>query len=93
MPFYLTCAMTGDSANCQHKSVTFTPGANVTVDLSAFTANLKTLANGYVLTWDTPPASSVKFVPDEYTMKRGYAFAKDDSGLRLISCGFTIFVR
>ena len=93
VPFNLTCAMTGDSANCQHKSVTFTPGANVTVDLSAFTANLKTLANGYVLTWDTPPASSVKFVPDEYTMKRGYAFAKDDSGLRLISCGFTIFVR
>ena len=93
VPFNLTCAMTGDSANCQHKSVTFTPGANVTVDISAFTANLKTLANGYVLTWDTPPASSVKFVPDEYTMKRGYAFAKDDSGLRLISCGFTIFVR
>jgi len=91
MPFYLTCAMSGDSENCQHKSVTFTPGANVTVDLSAL--NVKNLSNQYVLTWDAKPADSVKFVPDERTMKRGYAFAKDGNGLRLISCGFTILVR
>ena len=93
MPFYLTCAMSGDSENCQHKSVTFTPGANVTVDLSAFSANLRTLSNEYVLTWDTPPAASVKFVPDAATKSRGYTFVKDSGGLRLATTGFTIFVR
>ena len=83
--------MTGDSANCAYKSVTFVPGATVMVDLSA--CNIKQLANSYVLTWDAKPASGVKFVPDAATMRRGYAFAKTDEGLKLITCGFTIFVK
>ena len=91
LPLHLTCAMTGDSANCAYKSVTFVPGATVMVDLSA--CNIKQLANSYVLTWDAKPASGVKFVPDAATMRRGYAFVKTDDGLKLITCGFTIFVR
>lgn len=91
LPLHLTCAMTGDSANCAYKSVTFVPGATVMVDLSA--CNIKQLANSYVLTWDAKPASGVKFVPDAATMRRGYAFAKTDEGLKLITCGFTIFVK
>ena len=74
-----------------HPSVTFAPGATVTVDLSPFDA--KTLVNKYVLTWDAKPADSVKFVPDAATASRSYKFSKDDTGLKLISAGFSIFVR
>jgi len=74
-----------------YPAVTFAPGATVTVDLTAFDA--KALANTYVLTWDAKPADSVKFVPDAATTRRGYSFAKTDDGLKLITCGFTIFVR
>ena len=91
LPFYLTAAMTGNSASCAHKSVTFAPRATVTVDLSSFDA--KTLVNKYVLTWDAKPADSVKFVPDATTASRSYKFSKDDTGLKLISAGFSIFVR
>ncbi len=90
MPFHLTCAMSGNSASCAHKSVSFAEGATVTVDLSAL--NVKNLSNQYVLTWDAKPADSVKFVPVE-RMKKRYAFVKDGNGLRLISCGFRILVR
>ena len=81
-----------------HGSVTFgypaydtTSYGIPTVDLSSFDA--KTLVNTYILAWDAQPANSVKFVPDASTMQRGYAFAKMDEGLKLISAGFTIFVR
>ena len=74
-----------------HPSVTFAPGATVTVDLSSFDA--KTLVNTYVLTWDAKPTDSVKFVPDATTASRSYKFSKDDTGLKLISAGFSIFVR
>ena len=91
LPFNLTCAMTGDSASCQHKSVTFAPGATVTVDLSA--CNIRSIANDYVLTWDEQPGPGVKFVLDAATMRRGYVLVKDAGGLKLVSGGFTIFVR
>ena len=38
-------------------------------------------------------ADSVKFVPDAATASRSYKFTKDDTGLKLISAGFSIFVR
>ena len=91
LPFHTTCAMTGNSASCAHKSVTFAPRATVTVDLTPF--DVKTLVNTYILTWDAPPANSVKFVPDAATANRSYVFTKDGTGLKLIQSGFTIFVR
>ena len=74
-----------------HPSVTFAPRATVTVDLTPF--DVKTLVNTYILTWDAPPANSVKFVPDAATANRSYVFTKDGTGLKLIQSGFTIFVR
>ncbi|MBP5510888.1 MAG: hypothetical protein J6Z49_08225 [Kiritimatiellae bacterium] len=91
LPFYLTADMKTESASCAHKSVTFAPGATVTVDLTPF--DVKALVNTYVLTWDAKPADSVKFVPDAPTMRRGYGFAKDSGGLRLITSGFSVFVK
>ena len=95
LPFYLTAAMTGNSASCAHKAVSFANNATVTVDLTPFADRIKTFVqNGdYILTWDAKPADSVKFVPDEATAKRSYVFVKDTTGLKLISAGFTIFVR
>ena len=91
LPFHLTCAMTGDSERCQHKSVTFAPGAVVKVDLSAH--EVSSLYGEYVLTWDQMPDASVKFVPDEATAQRCCKFSKDDRGLKLVSSGFKFIVR
>lgn len=90
LPFHLTCAMTGDSASCAYKSVTFVPGATVTVDLSG--CNVKSLVDTYVLTWDEEPPASVRFVPDARTKSRDYSFVKDANGLRL-RAKFVIVIR
>ena len=61
--------------------------------VSAFSANLRALAKGYVLTWDEQPDASVKFVPDAVTKGKSYTFVEDVGGLRLISTGFMIFMK
>ena len=91
MPFHLTCAMTGDSANSPFKSVRFVEESTITVDISAL--DVKTLANEYLLTWDSAPDASVKFVMDKLTEERGYALKRDAQGVKLISSGLKIIVR
>lgn len=76
-----------------HGEVSFA-GGTVTVDLSAFEANLKTMANegALVLTWSAKP-ENVSFKPDDATARRGYALTKTSEGLKLVSAGFIMFLR
>lgn len=76
-----------------HGEVSFA-GGTVTVDLSAFEANLKTMANAgtMVLSWSSKP-ENVSFKPDDATARRGYALTKTDEGLKLVSAGFIMFLR
>ena len=66
----------------------------MTVDLSAFEDNIKTMANSgtMVLTWSLKP-ENVSFKPDDETARRGYALTKTSEGLKLVSAGFIMFVR
>ena len=76
-----------------HGEVSFA-GGTVTVDLSAFEENLKTMANegALVLTWSAKP-ENVSFKPDDATARRGYALTKTSEGLKLVSAGFIMFLR
>ena len=76
-----------------HGEVSFA-GGTVTVDLSAFEANLKTMANegALVLTWSAKP-ENVSFKLDDATARRGYALTKTSEGLKLVSAGFIMFLR
>ena len=76
-----------------HGEVSFA-GGTVTVDLSAFEANLKMMANAgtMVLTWSAKP-ENVSFKPDDATARHGYALTKTDEGLKLVSAGFVMFLR
>jgi hypothetical protein len=91
LPFHLTCAMTGESANCQHKSVKFAPKSTVAVDLSKFTT--KSIVNTYVLTWDEMPSDDVKFEVDAITKSKGYTLLKDEDGLRFVANKFLLMIR
>ena len=76
-----------------HGEVSFA-GGTVTVDLSAFEENLKTMANAgaLVLKWSSKP-ENVSFKPDAATARHGYALTKTDEGLRLVTAGFVMFLR
>ena len=56
------------------KTLSFAPGATVTVDLSKRTDNLRQFAKSadpFLIVWTTPPDASVKFNVDEETKRRG----------------------
>ena len=76
-----------------HGEVSFA-GGTVTVDLSAFEENLKTMANAgtLVLKWSSKP-ENVSFKLDDATARRGYALTKTDEGLKFVSAGFIMFLR
>ena len=56
------------------KTLSFAPGATVTVDLSKRTDNLRQFAKSadpFLIVWTTPPDATVKFNVDEETKRRG----------------------
>jgi len=57
------------------KTLGFASGATVTVDLSKRTDNLREFAKSqdpFVIVWTSAPDSTVKFVVDEETKRKGF---------------------
>ena len=75
-------------------AVKFAENAEVTIDLSG-RDDLKTLRRNkeYVVTWDTPPSSTVKFKLDAETRTTFRRLSRSEGGLRLSSTGVTVLVR